>query len=978
MEFRLLGSLEVALEGRPIALGGPRERATLMALLLRANEVATVPYLVDAVWERPPASPETNLRTYVSSLRRRLGTRADGTPRLVTRGGYQLLVDDGELDLATFERWVGAGEDAWLRGDLVTAAGTYCQALRLWRGDPDDQRVGPLLRAELARLGERRLAVTERSCQVRIETGDHQAVIEELNGLVPRHPLREELWVQLITALRRAGRRAEALTAYDTARTRLAEELGIEPGERLRRLHTELLMADTASPVLLAQLPADPPSFTGRAVEVEALLALPHRPEGLVAIDGMAGVGKSTLAVHAGHVLSPHYPDGHLFVDLHGHSPETRPADPADALDQLLRVLGVPGEQVPERLEARAALYRSRLAGMRVILVLDDAASEDQVVPLLPGTPGSLVVVTSRRRLTGLDDAVLLSLDVPPLADAVALFTRTTGADRLAGEPADVVAAVELCGRLPLAVRVAAARLRHRPQWTVASLVDRLRRTADRLSELDSGSRSVEAAIELSYVDLDEPHRRAFRLFGLHPGADLGVDTAAALAGTTADRAERLLEDLVDVHLLGQRRAARYQFHDLVRVYAMRRAAREDPGEDAVDRLLDHYVDTVRAATAMLYPVGGPAEKSCVDDPASSAWLADELPNVLASAAWAAAHDRPAHVVQLARSLDRHLRVRCRFGDAEILQSHALRAARVTGDSVAEALARNSIALVRHRQGRLGAAAAGFEAALSVARAAGDARGEVTALTGRGRTRFQLGTFDAAAEDFTRAVELSRATGERAEERSGLLGLGYTDYVRGRYGSAATHFGAALRVARVAGDRPGQVDALAGLGQTRFGQGAPDQALGPFTEALALARGAGWPVAELNALRGVGHVHLALGRSEEAVECFAECVATARSIGNLNAEFEGLLGLGKAWHAADKVPEALADYESAGALADELGQPFDQIRARHGLGTVCHALGRAEQAREHWRAALSMLTALGIDRAEDAHADQIRAFLTAS
>jgi DNA-binding SARP family transcriptional activator/tetratricopeptide (TPR) repeat protein len=981
MEFRLLGSLEVCEDGRPIALGGPRERATLMALLLRANEVATIPYLVDAVWERSPASPETNLRTYVSSLRRRLGTRPDGTPRLVTRGGYQLLVDDGELDLATFEERVGAGEDAWQHGDLVAAASEYSHALGLWRGEPDAQRVGPSLRAELARLRERRLSVIERSCQIRIETGDHQAVIEELNRLVVQHPLREELWVQLIAALRRGGRRAEALTAYDTARTKVAEELGVDPGDRLRRLHTELLMSDTASPVLLAQLPADPPSFTGRTVEVGNLLALPYRPESMVAIDGMAGVGKSTLAIHVAHALSPHYPDGHLFVDLHGHSPGVRPADPADALDQLLRALGVPGDQVPERLEARAALYRGRLAGMRLILVLDNAASEEQIIPLLPGTAGSLIVVTSRRRLTGLDDVLVLSLDVPPLADAVALFTRTTGAERLSGEPAALVAeAVELCGRLPLAVRVAAARLRHRPRWTVRSLVDRLRCAANRLSELDSGSRSVEAAIDLSYVDLVDEHRRAFRLFGLHPGVDLGVDAAAALAATTPGDAERLLEDLVDVHLLQQPRASRYQFHDLVRAHAVRLSASED--HDAVRRLLDHYADTVRVATAMLYPYesgGAPITESFVDKPARAAeWLDDELPNLLASASWAAAHDEPAYVVTIATSLDYHLRTRCRHGEAEILQSHALRAAGDMGDTVGEAQARNSLAFVRHRQGRLGVAVSGYEYALSVARAAGDVRGEITSLTGRGRTRFQLGNLGAAAEDFTRAIELSRVAGYRVGEVGGLLGLGYADYVRGRHDDAAMHFGAALHTACLVGDRLRQVDALAGLGQTRLGQGAPEHALGPFTEALVLARATGARVSELNALRGVGHVHLTLGRYDEAVECFAGCVATARSIGNLNGELEGLLGLGQSYTTAGRLAQALADYESAGVLADEIGQPFDQIRVRYGLGMVCHALDRDEPAREHWTAALSMLTALGIDHAEDARADDIRTRLAAS
>jgi DNA-binding SARP family transcriptional activator len=977
MEFRLLGSLEVCRDGRPIALGGPRERATLMALLLRANQVATVPYLVDAVWERPPASPETNLRTYLASLRRRLGPRPDGGPRLVTRGGYQLLVDEDELDLAAFERHVSAGEDAWCGGDLAAAADRYCRALRLWRGDLDARRVGPSLRAELVRLQERRLAVVERSCRARIETGRHQDVIEELNRLVVQHPLREELWAQLIAALRCAGRRAEALAAYDTVRKNVAEELGVEPGDRLQRLHAELLMADAAGPMLLAQLPAGPSGFTGRTAEVAALLALPGRPESTVVIDGMAGIGKSALAIHAAHALAPHYPDGNLFVDLRGHSPGPRPVDPADALDQLLRALGVPGEQVPHQVEARAALYRSRLAGRRVVIVLDNAASEEQVVPLLPGTPDPLVLVTSRRRLTGLDDVVLLSLDVLPPADAAALFVRTAGPDRLAGEPAELVAeAVRLCGRLPLAVRVAAARLRHRPQWTVESFVRRLRDSGHRLSELDSGPRSVAAAIDLSYLDLDEAHRHAFRLFGRHPGVDLDVHAAAALAGTTADRAERLLEDLADVHLLQPRAASRYRFHDLVRAHAVRRSAGEDPRE-ALDRLLDHYACFASAAADLLYPFecdGRPDAGAPVfaDAERAAAWLDDELTNLLAAAAWAAAHDRPAHVVRLAMVLGHHLRMLTRYDDSAALHADALRAARELGDRVGEAHAHHHLALVRHRQGRFGAALAEYECALTVARAAGYARGEVAALNGRGRTRFQQGSYPAAAEDFTASIELSRAAGYRAGEVGGLLGLGYADYVLGHYDASAGHFGAALRIAREIGDRFRQVDALAGLGQTRFGQGDPVRAAGPLTEALALARSIGARVPTLNALRGVGQVHLAFGRYPTAADCFAECVTTARAIGNLNGELEGLLGLGQSRFAAGAHEASLADYEAAGRLADEMGQPFDQARVQHGLGTVWHALGRPARAREHWRSALALLAALGIDHAEDARADDIR------
>lgn len=1004
MRFRLLGALEVCRDESPIALGGPRERATLTALLMRANETATVQYLVGAVWDRPPVSPETNLRTYVAGLRRRLGPKEDGTPRLVTGGGYRLSLDPGEFDVTAFEDLLTHAEDAWTTGDAAVAADGFGRALSLWRGELEDARSGPLLGAELARLRERRLWAVERRCQARIELGEHQSVVEELRRLVVQHPMREAFWALLMTALRSYGRRAEAFAAYDQARKRLAEELGVEPGDRLRQMHAELLREDAAIPAVTpaparpavpAQLPADLPGFTGRGAELATLLALPEGPHGTVvisAIDGMAGIGKSALAIHAAHALAPRYPDGQLFVDLQGHTQGVRPVAPADALDRLLRSLGLPAGEVPHQLDARAALYRSMAAGLRAVVVLDNAASEEQITPLLPGAPGPLVLVTSRRRLSGLDDVHLISLDVPPLAEATALFVRTVGVDRLADQPAEMVAeVVKLCGRLPLAVRVAAARLRHRPGWTLACLADRLRDGRQRLAELDVGPRSVASTLDLSYIDLSEELRRAYRLFGLHPGADLDAYAAAALADTTVEHAERMLEDLLDVHLLQQRRASRYQFHDLVRAHAGHKAATEITGsqlQEARSRLYDHYAHSASIAMDTLHP----AEMDCrprVDRPSTptppldtfaraEAWLDDQLGNLLAVAAFAARYDHAVQVTRLAMILHRHLHIRARHTESEILQTHALRAARDAGDRVGEAHALNCLAYVQHRQGLIPDADATFESALTVARAAAYTRGEIVALAGRGRTRFQRGRLSAAITDFAASVELARATGDRGAEASGLLGLGYTHYLLGRYDMSARHFGDALDITRVSGDKFVLVDALAGLGQTRYGQGDPHLAIGPLTEALALARAIGTRVSELNALRGVGHAQLALGNHGLATDCFVECVEIARVIGNPNSELEGLLGLGQTKLATGKPAAALADFQRADQLAADIAQPYDQARAQHGLAEAQHTLGHQDRARTHWRTALAKLTALGIDRADDVTVDDIRTRLQQS
>jgi transcriptional regulator with XRE-family HTH domain len=389
----------------------------------------------------------------------------------------------------------------------------------------------------------------------------------------------------------RSIRRFERGGSAQSASIRLlADALGLSPDERAA------LVTATREPAQdrLRQLPGPSPLFTGREAELADLdrISDPDRLV-IVTIAGMAGVGKTALAVQAAHRVAPRYPDEHIHLDLHGYAQEERPLEPGEALDRVLRSLGVPAERIPPDPEDRAALYRSRLAGRRALILLDNAASEEQVIPLLPGTPGCLVLVTSRRLLTGLDHSHAQSLDVLPLADGVTLFRRAAGDDRLReeapGRPAELV---ELCGRLPLAVRVAAARLRSRPSWTVTHLIERLRVRRHVLAELEAGDRSVTAALDLSYQQLPADQQRAYRLLGLHPGAHLTVPAAAALLGTDRLTAERLIDGLLDSHLLQEPALGRHRFHDLVRSHSRARAELDEPEparRDALTRLFDHY-----------------------------------------------------------------------------------------------------------------------------------------------------------------------------------------------------------------------------------------------------------------------------------------------------------------------------------------------------------------------------------------------------
>ncbi|MGW0656886.1 ATP-binding protein, partial [Streptomyces umbrinus] len=442
------------------------------------------------------------------------------------------------------------------------------------------------------------------------------------------------------------------------------------------------------APVTPAQLPAGSSAFTGRQAELAELLSLSpdHDSAALViaAIDGMAGVGKTALAVHAAHRLASAFPDGQLFIDLHGCTQGVEPLDPAVALEGVLRAAGIPGERIPSRLDERAALYRSRLAGTRMLIVLDNAISESQATPLLPAAPGSMVVITSRRRLLGITDARHLSLDVLLPADAIALFTHSIGATRLAAEPPErLTEVVELCGRLPLALRIAAARLNARQAWTLADLAERLVHHG-RSVEPQDARRSVNAALDLSYRHLTSEQRRVYRLLSLQPGVDVDAHAASALADAAVPQTVRLLDDLVDSHLLTEPLPGRYRFHDLVRVHAASAAATETIEAErhaALHRLFGHYAHTASIAMDAVYPyetderpdtppASGPVPDFDTAEQADN-WLNDELENVLA-AAHAAAHCEPHHTLHQSAVLHRHLRARGRYGDAIALHESAM------------------------------------------------------------------------------------------------------------------------------------------------------------------------------------------------------------------------------------------------------------------------------------------------------------------
>ena len=701
LELGVLGPVLAVRDGREFGLGGPKPRAVLALLLVAEGRVVPAEYLVEALWRgAPPPGAAKTLRSYVSRLRPLLGPEA----ALVSRGGgYAITVTPDLVDASRFERLVAVGRDALTRGEAAAAASRFGEALALWRGRAlaDVAEVEPLA-LEAARLEELRLVAVEGRLEAEIERGLAAEAIGELERLVAEHPVRERLWRLLVLALYRAQRQADALAAYRRARAVLADELGIEPGEELRQLEEAVLRQEVPSPVTAAvtrALPRDISGFTGRGAELGRLLgqlasaAAGGGVVGICAIGGMAGIGKTTLAVHAAHRLAGRFPDGQLFLPLHAHTPGQRPVDPADALASLLLAAGVGAHAIPVGLEARAARWRDYLAGKKVLLVLDDASGHEQVRPLLPGTAGSLVLVTSRRRLAALEDAAVISLDTLTPGEAAELLARLAGRPGLdAGDPA-VGEITRLCGYLPLAIGMLARQLHHHPAWTTAGLAADLATAQDRLAVMSAENLSVAAAFDLSYQDLTSDQQRLFRRLGLHPGPDIDACAAAALDSTTTEAARRGLEGLYDQHLITEPARGRYRLHDLVRGHAQTLAASDDPAtcEATADRLLDYYLHTALAASRHIAtrafanrspPPGRPPVWAPQMSTTSRAadWLEAERANLHAAAEYAAACGRPQHAIAITAAMSGFLRAYGYWDQDAALHQTTLVVARQEGD----------------------------------------------------------------------------------------------------------------------------------------------------------------------------------------------------------------------------------------------------------------------------------------------------------
>jgi len=959
----VLGPVTVWRDGREVTAGQPRQLAVLGVLASRANRVVSRGELVDAVWgDQPPATVESGIYTYVAGLRRvlepdRPRPNPDRTRRVPGRvlvssgGGYLLRLDPGGFDSERFEDCLTRARGLRASGDPCGAVRVVDEALALWRGQAFAGVPGPFAEAERQRLAELRTSAVEERADLMLLQGQSAAVVPELTALVAEYPLRERARGLLMIALYRCGRQADALGVFRDARERLAEDLGIDPGVELSRVHQQLLAMDPAldrprpapgrEPATLllppgpgeqpreqgsplsspspAQLPPETAGFVGRMSELGRLDALlpgvragwndaPAVPP-IALITGTAGVGKTTLAIRFARQTGSLFPDGQLYVNLRGFDPVSEPVAPGTALEWFFDALGVPACEVPAALEAQSALLRTLLDGKRMLLLLDNARDAGQVRPLLPGSPGCMVLVTSRSQLTGLvvEGATPVPVDVLDRREAADLVARRLGAERAAAESAAVDALVEHSAGLPLALSVTCARAVTRPAMRLADLAAELADARGRLDALQTGEASTDlrAVFSWSADKLSEPAALVFRLIGLHAGPDIAAPAVASLAALPLPGARTALAELTRASLLTQDAAGRFGCHDLLRAYAaeLAMAALSDAERDlARRRLLDHYLHTAHAATARLYPARRLVPLSA---PAAGV-LAEEFagPGAYEAAlSWFAAEHRVLrNAIELAA--DRHC------------DEHCWKLAWCW-------------APVLYRRGRMLEAIAGQRTAVLAAGRLGDRDALASVHSELGNVSGRLGDFQASDEHLRQALELFTELGDRAAVGEVRNGLAVLLTQQDRYDEALEHAAEGLRVRRSLADPAAIAYSENGVGWILAHLGQPDAALWYCHRALGMHREAGSRTGVADTLDSIAYAYGELEDYPQAIAHYEEAVAMYRILGDLHSEAGSLLRLGDIRLASGDLAAARSAWEQALALLDQVpGADTSEARQR--------------------------------------------------
>jgi DNA-binding SARP family transcriptional activator len=937
VRFRILGTVEYWDGHNWAGINAPKWRSLLSALLISAGQVVPTDRLVTELWgDGAPAGATNLISIYALRLRRLIGDEHGQVLR--TRSpGYQLCLEPEDLDTTQFDALVRQGRQALAEGKPQRAAELLARALDLWRGDAPllDVASSPLVTAEAERLDEARLGALELRITADIACGRHEQVIAELSRLVAAHPLREGSWSLLMQALDRAGRHAEALSAYDRARRAISDELGVDPGEQLHRLFQQMLnedqrpedgeaaaavpVAGLPEPNVPRQLPTDLTDFTGRTADVDKLCELRPGEGGAGAVvvalvTGAGGLGKTALAVHAAHELSEHFPEGQMYINLLGWAPH--PLAPADVLARFLRELGVEDARIPVDEEERAGLYRTLLTERKVLILLDNARDAAQVRPLLPGSASCVVLVTSRTWLPGLIVPKVVDLGVLGEEEARELFASIVGQDRVDAEPDATGEVLAACAGLPLAIRIAGARLAARQAWTVRSMANKLSSERQRLDVLKTGDLAVRASFEVSFASLPaaespdgiEP-ATAFRLLGLWTGPAIALPAAAALFGQPEPSAQDVLELLVDAHLVESPGPDSYRFHDLLRVYAAERCQQDEPEQarqDAVGRVLSWYLHSTEAAASVISPNRAPVPLSPAD------------PGV-----------QPLAFSGLEEALDW-----CDVERAGLVAATKEAAVRGLHD-IAWKLPTSSVSYF-YRRGHWADWIATHEIGLRSTRRLGDRLAEARVLNNLGMA-YGAQNMPEAVDCLEQAVAIYRELGQSgAVARAASNNLVHTHLQSGRYQQALDAAQAALAEQQRAEDRYGQGVALQIIGGALRSLGRLDDAADHFRQALEIFRDLD-DGAEADVLDDLGEVYLDTGQVKDAIRALRESLDIWYRIGDQRGQAQTLALLGRASRCEGKPEEARESLTQAKRIFEELGDHAQAKQMRAALAELPEA-----------------------------------------
>jgi DNA-binding SARP family transcriptional activator len=984
MEFRLLGPIELWSAGEQYDLGPARERCVLAILLLSPRAIVPAEVLIDRLWDtRPPAKARESLSAYVTRLRRRLQHAQVDRACLVARAhGYLLDVDPEAIDLHQFRRLCRQAGALAESGDPEHAASLLRDADELWHGQALAGLAGDFAVRMRGSLEEERRAALLQRIELELAVGRHEGQVGELGELLAQYPLDEAVVAAQMKALYLSGRSSDALALYRDTRIRLIDELGTEPGLMLSELHQRILRRDPQLAVTLADqgqgrasqpdtLPPDVGDFVGRDAEIRVLTSEHERTSRIAVIKGMPGVGKTALAVQAARSARYAYPDGLLYLCFHSHDPAHPTLDEAGALDRLLQMLAIPAGRIPAETGKRAALWHAQLARRRVVVVLDDVARVGQIQAIVPRASECLVLITSRRGLSALGGASMMTLDVLPARDAITLFNRVAGLER-GGDPGQVAEAVRLCGHLPLAIKLTAGRLAHGDPPTLAGLVDELSYRPAHPSAAGLAGHQVMSAFDLSYRALTQDQRRFFRRLGVHPCALISPHAAAAISGRSLPAAQAALTALLDHHLLTRATASQFRFHDLIRGYAAACARREDPEHEqreAVGRLLDYYLQTADGADRALYPhrrrmqvpvTHPPADSPAVETPEDAAgWLDLEWRSVLQAGQHAGEHEWKRQCADLIHVLAGFLETKAYWDDAITAHTMALQASRDLDDPARIARAALELSVVSQQTGRHEATLQLAEEAAAIYSSRGDNRGRAEAVDRIGMAHYYSARFREALAYFHDATELYRACGDRHGVAVTLDHTGITCGYLGRYPDAFGHLGEALGLYRDIGDRRGEAKVLNNTGNVQEHLGYHRDALQNYRLALEIFQDIGgrWNRAILHS--NMGGIHRYKGNYSEALIDYRKALAIFRDIGDLRHHAGALHDIGCAYQGLEMHGEALVHHQKALSIAEQIGDSYVRVIALCGIADVHRGSGRHEEALDRYSAALRLAREIG-------------------